>query len=106
MHPYKRIPLEERMQTAGREETFFLAAFEAHPEDYLETLNAISGTSYFKKSFDTAFEDCHELSNSLLDEMVYLAADLPSEKRCDLFYRLLVEPFAIISAFEMRGGYE
>lgn len=91
---------------AGSNKALFLSAFEIFPEDYLEILLAVSEMPYFKESFDIAFEGNPDFWNHTLEEMVFLAMELPHEKQLELYYRLLIEPIAILTVFDREENEE
>lgn len=57
----------------------FLSAFEVFPEDYLQTLLDVSDMPCFKESFDIAFKSNPSFVNHTLEELVYMAKELPRE---------------------------
>lgn len=108
MEQLTKVPLSDRLQSAGTAAPNWLAAFELFISDFYEcledmTLDPHLGTIYEAiinpYSHRTKGRNNMEL---LLSEVVAVVSDLPRPKRAEVLYNLLIEPFARLYDCERR----
>lgn len=100
MDPLIKIPLSERLQSAGTVAPNFLSAFELFISDYYTTMGEMTQDPRFSATYQTAIAPYSrrnkggELTELLLSEVVDVVSELPPPERAEVLYKLLIEPFA------------
>lgn len=108
MDRWTKLPLIERLQSAGTAAPNFLAAFELFVSDFYESVEGMTLDPSFSAAYDTIISPyTHrtkggESMELLLSEVVAVVSDLPQGKRARVLYQLLVEPFARLYDCERR----
>lgn len=103
-----KLPLTERLQSAGTAAPNFLAAFELFISDYYKCLAGMTLDPRFSAVYDTVVSPYShrpkggESMELLLSEVVAVVMDLPRTKRAEVLYKLLIEPFARLDDMERR----
>ena len=103
-----KLPLTDRLHSAGTATPNWLAAFELFISDFYTALEEITLDPRFGTVYNTiigAYSHRDKDGRSmelLLSEVVAVVSDLPQAKRCDVLYKLLIEPFARLYDCERR----
>lgn len=104
MERVSRIPLKQRLQSAGKASSNFLAVFELFAEDYLWGLDRRTRGSYWEK-VSTLLEEYGDISltSQVMAEVLHLIMELPAEVYTELLYLMLIEPYAIPKEHIAKG---
>lgn len=93
-----KIPLKERLQTAGTNRPDFLAAFEIFANDFFLEIAKMTGNTYFESVYYSFVADYNDENGGyVLSEIVHRANELPTAEKLDLLYTILIEPFAALN---------
>jgi len=109
MGPLIKIPLSERLQSAGTTAPNFLAAFELFISDFYTTLEEMTLDPRFSTTYQAAISPYSyrtkdgKVMELLLSEVVGVVSELPPPERGEVLYKLLIEPFARLYDFGQKG---
>ena len=95
MAQISKTPLRERLQMAGSARP---AAFGLFMDDFFCAAAPMTGNeTYLLDVYNERIQLYNDSGRDLLlFEMIHLADSLPPDERDELFYRILIEPFALL----------
>lgn len=103
MKNIEKISLDERLKNIKSDKADFLEVFEMFPEDYFTTWAEINEDVRFLERYVDEVS-CYSFSDGkqhYLNEVIQALQSISCEKRDDLLYKILVEPFV----FKREGEY-
>lgn len=96
------MPLSERLKSIGSDKPAFFAFYTLFLQDYFKGLSEVTKLPYFSNRYDSTFFRYDPDAFLVLPEMIEQVSAFVPDKRGELLFYLLIEPFAFIKLQE--GG--
>lgn len=93
-------PLSERLKSIGSDQPQFFSFYTLFLQDYFRGLCAATFVTYFASRYDSSFSRYDPDDRVMLTEMVDQVTTFAPEKRGELLYYLLIEPFVYLKLQE------
>ena len=94
------MPLSERLKNIGSDQPNFFPFYTLFLQDYFRGLCTATFLTFFANRYDTSFSRYDPNAYVALPEMVEQVTTFVTEKRGELLYYLLIEPFVYIKLQE------
>lgn len=94
------MPLSERLKSIGSDQPQFFPYYTLFLQDYFRGLCSATFLTFFASRYDSSFSRYDPDAYVALAEMIELVTTFVPEKRGELLYYLLIEPFVYIKLQE------
>ena len=98
----ERIPLNKRLRSIRVKPHDYLNLFLVVPEDFYTTMSEMCGGEYFKNIYGEKIEKYVSKHFTTMCELVDKVWNLKISEESEFLYRILIEPFAILSVVERK----